>query len=339
MPLNTHTQGSEFREDVRARRRPLDAQTLSQLTTLNDGRALWSVFTLLAAIAATVAIALAWWNPAVVVVAVVFMATRQQACFVLAHDAAHYRLFSNRRLNDWVGLLLAAPVGISMRSYRVIHRLHHNDLYGATDPDIALHGGYPRGKRYLFKRLLRDLTGVTAPKTYAYFSGAPALNTATDVRRRPEDDTHPSLREAAQRDRRAVLLVQASLLIAASLSGYLLEYLILWILPAVTVLQAVLRFRAILEHGAVRNLESPLTAARTNLGPRWLLALLFPYHVNYHVEHHLYPAIPHYHLPAAHAALKGVGVMDDAEVRSVFDTVSIVFAERAPQPAQEGRQA
>ena len=36
-----------------------------------------------------------------------------------------------------------------MCTYRVIHRLHHNNLYGELDPDTALHGGYPRGKAYL----------------------------------------------------------------------------------------------------------------------------------------------------------------------------------------------
>ena len=65
-----------------------------------------------------------------------------------------------------------------MCTYRVIHRLHHNNLYGELDPDTALHGGYPRGRAYLIRKLLKDLAGFTAWKTYAYFlGGAPALNT------------------------------------------------------------------------------------------------------------------------------------------------------------------
>jgi hypothetical protein len=83
-----------------------------------------------------------------------------------------------------------------MSTYRVIHRLHHNHLYGPQDPDIALHGGYPRGKAYLLKKLGKDLGGLTAWKTYAYFFGAPALNTRTNVVQRPLDDTSPKLREA-----------------------------------------------------------------------------------------------------------------------------------------------
>ena len=57
-------------------------------------------------------------------------------------------------------------------------------------------------------------------------------------------------------------------LAAAFAFGVGLEYLLLWVLPAVTVLQAILRLRAICEHGAVTDFGSPLTAARTNQAQR-----------------------------------------------------------------------
>ncbi len=34
---------------------------------------------------------------------------------------------------------------------------------------------------------------------------------------------------------------------------------------------------------------------------------LNPHHVGYHLEHHLYPGVPHYHLPGLHAALAATG--------------------------------
>jgi fatty acid desaturase len=107
----------------------------------------------------------------------------------------------------------------------------------------------------------------------------------------------------------------------------------LWILPLVTVIQALLRLRALCEHGASPDETSPLTAARTNLvGPlaRWLL---FPHHVNYHIEHHLYPAVPHYHLPALHRALQEQGLLAGAEIRTLRQTWQRVYAPRRTLPA------
>ncbi len=321
--------GEEFRDDGRGGFKGLPAAEIKALSRQNDAKAWVSVLSLLAVLAACLAAALIWWTPWVVLPALVIIASRQQACFVLAHDAAHYRLFKDRRLNDLVGRALAAPVGISMRTYRVVHRLHHNHLYEKQDPDIPLHGGYPRGRRYLIRKLLWDLTGRTAPKTFAYFLGAPAINDEAPDAKRPLHDTAPALRQAARRDRWLVVAFHLGAPILAWMGGYLLEYLVLWLLPLCTLLQALLRFRAVCEHGAVVDEHSPLLAARTNLGPAWLRWFLFPYHVNYHIEHHLYPAIPHYNLPACHQALEQRGLLQGAEVRHVFRTAAIVSGDKA----------
>ena len=109
-----------------------------------------------------------------------------------------------------------------------------------------------------------------------------------------------------------------------------MTYIVLWVLPLVTVLQPILRFRAICEHGAVTDFSSPLTAARTNLGPAILRWLLFPHHVNYHVEHHMYPAIPHYNLPVCHREMADRGLFAGAQVIPVSETVRRVFADPVP---------
>ena len=77
-----------------------------------------------------------------------------------------------------------------------------------------------------------------------------------------------------------------------------------------------------------------LTAARSNRTSGGVLnvlgrALLFPHHVNYHLEHHLYPAVPHYHLPRLHRLLVDKGALDGAEVRDLGETFGLIFAPRA----------
>ncbi len=322
--------GEEFRDDVR---KELPPDTLAALTRLDPVRSTLAVAQTFASLALVIGLAITFWSWWTAAIAVVLIAPLQHALFVLAHDAAHYRLYQTRWLNDAVGRLIGTLVGVSMCTYRVIHRLHHNHLYGPQDPDIALHGGYPRGKAYLAKKLAKDLAGLTAFKTYSYFFGAPSLNTDTGKAERPLDDTSPRLRRAARRDRWTVLGFQVIAPVVAFSAGWGWQYVVLWMLPLVTLLQAILRLRAVCEHGAVTDYGSPLTAARTNLAPAWVRYVMFPHHVNYHVEHHLYPAVPHYNLLRLHAALRAHGILDGAEIRRIGDTLSLVFAERRHLPS------
>ena len=319
--------GEEFKDDFR---KALPPDLVRSLTQRSAWRATWPIVADFAVIALAAAAALAYWfSLPITVLAVVIIGTRQHALFVIAHDAAHYLLYEDRKVNDLVGRLCATVQGLSMCTYRVIHRLHHNNLYGELDPDTALHGGYPRGKAYLIRKLLKDLSGLTAWKTYAYFlGGAPALNTKTNVALRPLDDTSAKLREEARTDRNVVVAFHILLLLIFSATGYLVEYLVLWVLPLVTVVQAILRLRAIAEHGATTDFSSPLTAARTNVAPAWLEWLIFPHHVNYHIEHHLYASVPHYNLPALHREMAARGVLDGAEVVPFGATLDKIFTER-----------
>ena len=320
--------GEEFKDDFR---RQLPREIVLRLTQRSPWRSTAAIVHDLLVLGASIGLALAYWpNPFIILVSILVTGTRQHALFVIAHDAAHYLLYDNRTLNDLVGRACATVQGLSMCTYRVIHRLHHNNLYGELDPDTALHGGYPRGKFYLLKKLLTDLSGLTAWKTYAYFlGGAPALNTATNVALRPLDDTSEKLRVEAKRDRNVVIAFHIGLLFLFSLTGYLLQYLVLWILPLITVVQAILRLRAIAEHGATTDFSSPLTAARTNLAPAWLEWLIFPHSVNYHIEHHLYASVPYYNLRELHREMNANGVLAGAEVIPFPATLRKIFAPRA----------
>ena len=209
--------GEEFRDDLRrldtppapvetprsgnaGSRRLLSAAELASLTELNDARSLAAVSLTLGIIAVSVAFAVAAWPSPWVALSVVVIGVQQHALFVLAHDSAHYRLFRSRLFNDAVGRAIGMASAISMCTYRVIHRLHHNCLYTEEDPDTAIHGGYPRGVGHLWMKLAQDLAGLNAWKTFAYFFGAPAINAATNRAARPLDDTSPALRAAARRD-------------------------------------------------------------------------------------------------------------------------------------------
>jgi len=347
-------QGEEFRTDLRplatsaagsgnaSARRILSAAELAPLTELSHLRSLAAVAQTVGVIALAIAFGVWVWPSPWVVVSIVVIGVQQHALFILAHEAAHYRLLRGRAANDAIGRAIGMVGAISMCTYRVIHRLHHNNLYTDEDPDTAIHGGYPRGTAYLWKKLAQDIVGWNAWKTFAYFFGAPAINDQTQRAARPLDDTSPQLRRSARIDRWFVVAFQLLAPLACfALGGWrgLAQYAAFWLVPMLTILQPILRLRAICEHGATTDFSSPLTAARSNrtggsaanvLGR----ALLFPHHVNYHLEHHLYPAVPHYRLPRLHRLLAEKGALDGAEVRDLGATFGLIFAPRAARLAQ-----
>ena len=342
----SQVRGEEFRDDLRApgarnaqARKALSTQELQPFTQLDDVRSLLALAQTGVLLVVAGALIVGLWGSAWILAGIALMGIAQHSLFILSHEAAHYRLLSHRGANDVLGRLIGMSSGVSMCTYRVTHRLHHNNLYGSEDPDTAIHGGYPRGKAYLLRKLAQDIVGWNAWKTYAYFFGAPAINEDTQRAIRPLDDTSPQLRKAARQDRYWVVAAHIAMPIAAfALAGWhgVAVYLVVWIVPLMTALQPILRLRAICEHGAVSDLSSPLTAARSNRtwgnwSNRLLGGLLFPHHVNYHLEHHLYPAVPHYHLPALHRALKARGVLEGAEVRDLPDTLQMIFAPRKPK--------
>lgn len=275
-------------------------------------------------VVATLGIATSFPHPLVLVGAVLMLAAQQHALAVLAHEAAHHRLYNSPRWNDGIGKLCAYAVGISLPIYRHIHHAHHQHLYTDQDPDMAVMSGYPRGRWYLIRKLLQDLSGLTTLKNLGYLYGR-RRTSAPSPSARPRS---PAQAERA-RDGVNVFAFHLGLLILAAATGQWLPFL-LWLVPLLTFYQVLLRVRALYEHAAPRDTTLPLLAARTNLAGPLARFFLFPHQVYFHIEHHLFPSIPHYHLAQAHRAMAMAGVLDDAEVvRGLGPTWRRIFAQGA----------
>ena len=346
------SRGEEFRDKLgiqlttQGARKSLTREELAHFTQLSLPRSLWCLIQTYGLLALTIALGLyalsiITLQPLVgaplLVMAFILMGCWQHWLAIISHESTHYRLFESRAANDWVGRISGMLIGVSTFSYRIVHRLHHNHLYEEIDPDMALMAGYPRGKAYLWKKLLKDISGFTAWRNYLYFFGAPAANAVTGQKQDPLADTTSSLRRLALRDRWIVVGFHVAMPLWMFAIGYGIEYLVLWVLPAITVQAFILRLRAVAEHGAPSDTSTALGAARTNVAiPALVRTALFPHSVNYHLEHHLYPAVPHYRLAQLHALLKERGVLDGAEVRTFAQTMTRVFGARgsAPDAAQ-----
>lgn len=293
-----------------------------ELSRLSPLRATASVLFDFGIIAGLACIAVSWPRVWVVLPAIGLMGAVQHGLAILSHQAAHYRLYETRWVNDLVGKLCAVPLGLSLITYRVLHRTHHNHLYTPIDPDLALIADYPRGRAYLLGKLLKDLSGLTLWKAYGYFFGKPVTKKGSASSLRIDDDTSPALKKKAKRDQVLVVVIQLCALGLSIGFGFWRWYLLLWLLPLVTVLQALLRLRAVLEHGAVDDVTDVRRAARTTHASFLTRFVLYPHNMNFHIEHHLYPSVPHYNLPECHRVLVEAGALDGAEVQS---TVSRSF--------------
>jgi fatty acid desaturase len=96
-------------------------------------------------------------------------------------------------------------------------------------------------------------------------------------------------------------------------------WLVLWLLPMVTWLPLVSRIRNIAEHALIaQNEADPLRQARTTHANFLERALVAPYWVNHHCEHHLFTQLPCWHLAEAHRMLQARSGAREIEVERSY---------------------
>src|SRR5207248_2156770 len=87
-------------------------------------------------------------------------------------------------------------------------------------------------------------------------------------------------------------------------AGVWWAYPLLWLVPLLTWQMVITRIRNIAEHAVIPDGDDPLRNTRTTKA-NWIeRALIAPYFVNYHLEHHLLYYVPCYNLPKLHAVLR-----------------------------------
>jgi len=240
-------------------------------------------------IAAAVWISETWWNPLVYVLAVIVIGSRINALGGLMHDAAHYRGYANRQLNDFVGELLALPTSASMAGYRNTHFAHHRELNSENDPDWQRNVGlkefeFPAPPREVLMYFMQYLSGLKIGAALGGFH------------------KNKETRDIPAAIARARLVFFAGLIFASIGFGFWKLLLLYWLVPLLTVFLAIRYLRNVAEHYAVEH-ENVLNESRTVLAPVWELWLIAPWGLNYHLEHHLFPGVPCFRLGELHRLL------------------------------------
>jgi len=247
-------------------------------------------------IAAAGAMAILW--PLTLPLAVVIIGARQLGLAILMHDAAHGALHPNTKVNDWVGEWLC---GGGVAPYRAYHLQHHKFAQQAEDPDLGLSAPFPISRISLRRKIVRDLTGQT------WFKQRFGRLTANLKARKAGEPALPILGNEIYRQRRW-LVVNGLAIAAFSAVGLWWVWFALWLLPRATWFQLVTRLRNIAEHALVaKNEPDPLRHARTTRASLIERALIAPYFVNYHSEHHMFMHVPCWNLPTVSRLLEAKG--------------------------------
>jgi fatty acid desaturase len=297
---------------VAARVNPKDFFTPEEWAPLAE-RSSWKGLALVAhgwaVIGLATLIGLIW--PITIPLMAIIIGARQLGLAILQHDAAHSALHVDPKINLWVGEYLC---GGGVERYRKYHLQHHKYAQQAEDPDLGLSAPFPITKASLRRKIVRDLTGQT------WFKQRFGLLQSNLTKRAKAEPVLPIIWADVVRQRR-FLITNAIAIVAFGVAGMLVGrdwwwgWFALWLLPRATWFQMITRFRNIAEHALVAKDEpDPLRHARTTMA-NWLeRALIAPYYVNYHCEHHMFMHVPCYRLPTVHRLLGEKGVLERMEI-------------------------
>ncbi|MFN7142318.1 MAG: fatty acid desaturase family protein [Myxococcota bacterium] len=277
----------------------LPAHVVRALSRIEPARAARALAAEWVVIAATIAVSTWVASPWLYPLAVVIIGARQQALTVIGHDAAHFRLLPDRRWNDVVGDLFASwPTFIALGAFRKHHGAHHQHLGEAED-----------GNRFIWKTHGKDgalSTEWTYPKSPAGLAWKLVKRSAFVtglwwiVRGNLAPLVFPTNRWESVGRLVYTLLIAAALTAADAWVGFLLY----WIVPFCTWHMTAQYVRLICEHSGMPGAApGAYGQTRTTLARAWERWLLVPRNIHFHIEHHWYPAVPFYNLPALHAAL------------------------------------
>ncbi len=300
--------------------RELSQKEIAAFTSKSNLHGLWLLIFNWGLIIVAFILPFLWLNLFTVLVSLVILANRQLGLAILMHECAHNGLFKSLFLNKWIGqVFCAAPVLADLQGYQRYHMKHHKEAGTTIDPDYPNYKNYPVTKASFRRKIVRDLTGITGLKTlYATLLMNAGIVTY-DMSYQSNNHQHKLSKGQVLMNLAGNLFIPV--IFHSALWGifYALEqpYLYaLWWLSYFTVYMFILRVRNAAEHGSVPNLldKNPLQHARTTYAAWWERLTFAPNYVNYHLEHHLRPNVPCYHLKAFHQfllskqLLKGVNI-------------------------------
>src|SRR5262245_14948185 len=266
-----------------------------ELRRIPNLRNAFAVFGLYVQTIAIIVLAVHFDNWFVWIAAFLLMGRAHAQFAALMHEAAHRLLFRNRRINDFVGRwLLGYPSFTPTDLYRRGHMAHHREEFGPDEPDIPLYRGYPISKDSFHRKLFRDARGSTGWKLFKGLLGG--------VR---------SENRAIRTQARYIVATQLVLIAIGVALGHPWVYFVLWLAPYLTVWRVINRLRSIAEHGGMQRSKDRRLTTHTVRQHPVARFFLVPFHIGWHLAHHVDSGVPMANLPKFHRELRRAGYVTD----------------------------
>lgn len=202
---------------------------------------------------------------------------------LFTHEGVHGVLSSNPHWNRMLSILCALPVLQNFSAYKVLHLKHHKHLGIEGDPDH--YKNYTQWNWLVFMMYWgRLLIGYPA-----YITAIPILG----------------FRQGNAVER--IWIVIEITLLGFLVTGVLLSplpkaFLIHgWLIPMLLI-NTMVNIRGMSQHTLLEDESDVIRGTRTILTNP--VTRFFMCNENYHLEHHLYPAVPWYNLPRLHQELQ-----------------------------------
>ena len=223
------------------------------------------------------------WIPATVTIGFVIFSFS-----VLLHEVVHGTVFRERRSpwNKLLGHLYAAPSGLSSSQFTRWH-LDHHDFLGTDDGDPKRHYLTPKIVKRAYKALY--FTPMLFP---IYFRAAKKAATGYP----------PELRKRIAVERWCAILLHLAI---PALLWWQLGWAValkLHVLPVFVVFPVAFTINRLGQHYDI-DPEDPAAWGTVMRPSPFLWDRIFLWS-NYHIEHHYFPKVPFYHLPALHRSLQ-----------------------------------
>ena len=207
--------------------------------------------------------------------------------FTLEHEATHKTPFASERLNEWVGRICGFLLVLPFEWFRYFHLAHHRHT-NIPGRDPELEGGKPETLR----AWVWQVSGLP------YWIAELRLLVRLIIGRAKGDYLPASALPRIVAEARWMGFGYAVVGLSLAMDPLLFW---VWLLPVVLG-QPFLRLYLLAEHGDCPRVANMFENTRTTYTTAMVRFLAW--NMPYHVEHHVYPAVPFHQLPALHGLMQ-----------------------------------